>query len=356
MRVLGVETSCDETAVALLDGGRVVESLVYSQLREHEPYGGVVPELAARRHLETLPSLYRELKIRTGLDPASLDAIAVTNGPGLLGCLLVGLNFAKALSFAHGVPLVGVNHLEGHLCSVELAQGAPEPPWIALLVSGGHTSLYVVEKPGVYRQIGATRDDAAGEAFDKGAKILGLGYPGGPAVDRAARAGNEKAYAFPGAFIRDSPYDLSFSGLKTAVLYKVRDLTGGGKRTLTESETADLAASLQRAVVLALTRRIERAVEDFGIPAVVVVGGVAANSRLRREAGRLESRGIRCFLPPPAYCTDNAAMIALAAHARLGRGEPAQGLTLGAHARLPLADRMAADSPIPRRRKPRVGR
>ncbi|MCW5830342.1 MAG: tRNA (adenosine(37)-N6)-threonylcarbamoyltransferase complex transferase subunit TsaD [Deltaproteobacteria bacterium] len=356
MKILGIETSCDETAVALLNDGHVVSSLVYSQIRDHAQYGGVVPELAARKHLEILPALYGKLRRETGLDPASLDAIAATAGPGLAGCLHVGLNFAKGLSFATDVPLYGINHLEGHLASIELAPGAPPAPCIALLVSGGHTSLYVIEAPGMCRQIGATRDDAAGEAFDKCAKVLGLGYPGGPAIDLAARSGDASVFPLPVPRITGSPYDLSFSGLKTALLYKHRDVTHGGEKPLTETGTAHFAASLQQSVVKALLSRCERAAKAFGIPAIVVAGGVAANSCLRAEAEKLTKKGLTFFFPPLSFCTDNAAMIARAAHGRIQRGEKPDGLAISARSRWPVADTLPAGSEIPARKKPRTGR
>ncbi len=355
MKILAIETSCDETAVALLDDGVVAKSLVYSQIPDHQKWGGVVPEIAARKHLEVLPLLYQELVKETGLKFADLKAIAVTSGPGLIGCLHVGLNFAKALSFSCGVPLYGINHLEGHLASVELVPQAPPPPWIALLVSGGHTSLYVVEKPGACRQIGATRDDAAGEAFDKGAKILGLGYPGGPIVDRTAQGGDASKFPLPVSRMADSPYDFSFSGVKTALYYKHRDVTDKGSRPLTDIETRDFAASLQKTVVEALLTRAVRASDEFNIRSIVIVGGVAANSHLRAEAEKYGRKGYKLFFPPLAYCTDNAAMIGRAAYNRIKAGTPPDGLDISPKARWPVADNLS-DTSVPKREKPRTGR
>lgn len=356
MLLLGIETSCDETAVALLSDGKVTASLVYSQISDHVQWGGVVPEVAARKHLEKLPVLYRELQEQTGFNLASLDAIAVTSGPGLIGCLHVGLNFGKALSFASGTPLYGVNHLEGHLASLELTPDAPPPPWIALLVSGGHTSLYVVNETGSCRLVGATRDDAAGEAFDKGAKILGLGYPGGPAVDRAATGGNPSRWPLPVSRMADKPYDFSFSGLKTALLYKHREVTATAGRPLDEMAIRDFAASLQAAIVDALLGRCVRAAVEFGIRTIVIAGGVAANSRLRAEAERLEKQGYQFVFPPMSFCTDNAAMIARNAYNRLRKGEKPDGLSITPRARWPVNDTLPDSSPVPRRVKPRTGR
>ncbi len=353
MKILGIETSCDETAVALLDGDTVAGSLVYSQIKDHEVHGGVVPELAARKHLEKLPVLFDELCRQTGLKIHELAAIGVTSGPGLIGCLHVGVNFAKALSFAAGIPLYAVNHLEGHLASVELVPGAPRPPFIALLVSGGHTSLYAVLPEG-HRLMGSTRDDAAGEAFDKGAKLLGLGYPGGPAVDRTAQGGDPARYPLPVPRIQGHPYDFSFSGVKTALLYRVREETSTSGGALDGQQVQDFSASLQKTVVDTLLGRCRLAADEFGIPDVVIVGGVAANSYLRSEAVRL--RHLRFCFPPPAYCTDNAAMIARVALNRRRRGEPPDGLEASPKARWPVADTLPADSPIPRREKPRTGR
>ena len=251
MIVLGIETSCDETAAAVLDGGRkILSSVVASQDDVHAPYGGVVPELASRRHLEVIVPVIRRALAEAGMGLPDLDGIAVTQGPGLVGSLLVGCSAAKALSWAHGTPLVGVNHLEGHIYSAFLDERAPEHPFLALVVSGGHTALYVVETPRRYARVGQTRDDAAGEAFDKVAKLLGLGYPGGPAIELAAQGGNAAAIRFPTASMSDGAPDFSFSGIKTAVSLHVRK-----SGALSPAQVADVAASFQATVVKTLVRK-----------------------------------------------------------------------------------------------------
>lgn len=330
-RVLGIETSCDETAAAVVDGGStVVSSVVSSQVDLHARYGGVVPELAGRAHVELLTPVLAEALERAGSDPSGtgIAAVAVTSGPGLIGSLLVGLAEAKALSLAWGVPLVGVNHLEAHLFGALLEHPEPGWPMVVLLVSGGHTLLVEVAEPGRYRRLGGTIDDAAGEAFDKVARFLGLGYPGGPAIDRAAEAGDPAAFAFP----RSSPgegYDLSFSGLKTAVVRTVERHP--------EASTADVAASFRQAVVDALVARARRAAADTGAAALCLAGGVAANGLLRRRIQEVCAEdGIRALLPSPALCTDNAAMVAAAGWWRLRQGETSP-LTLGADPNLALA-------------------
>jgi N6-L-threonylcarbamoyladenine synthase len=332
MVVLGIETSCDETAAAVLADGTLRSNVVESQDPIHARYGGVVPELASRRHLEVvLPVVARALD-DAGLRLGDLDGIAVTHGPGLVGSLLVGLSAAKAFAYAHRLPLVGVNHLEGHIFAGRLADPTLHPVFLALVVSGGHTALYACEAPLRYRLVGQTRDDAAGEAFDKVAKLLGLGYPGGPAVERAAREGDPKAIAFPLAQFQDGAPDFSFSGLKTAVSLYVRQhapLPLGG--------VADVCASFQATVVKMLVRKTVRGARRLGIRRILLTGGVAANRALR-EALEVEcaERGYTWTAPPPRLCTDNAAMIAAAGAARLGAGERAD-LTLNAHATLPLA-------------------
>jgi N6-L-threonylcarbamoyladenine synthase len=332
MLVLGVESSCDETAAAVLADGTLRSSIVESQDRIHAGYGGVVPELASRRHLEVvLPVVARALD-HAGVRLPDLDGIAVTHGPGLVGSLLVGLSVAKAFAYAHRLPLVGVNHLEGHIFAGRLADPTLAPPFLALVVSGGHTALYASEAPLRYRLIGQTRDDAAGEAFDKVAKLLGLGYPGGPAVERAARDGDPKAIAFPLAQFQDGAPDFSFSGLKTAVSLYVRQ-----RGPLAPGGVADVCASFQATAVKMLVRKTVRAARRLGIRRILLTGGVAANRALRdaleAECGE---RGYQWTAPPLPLCTDNAAMIAAAGAARLAAGERAD-LTLNAHATLPLA-------------------
>ena len=316
MRILGIETSCDETAAAVVeDGRRVRSSIVSSQVELHAPYGGVVPELASRAHVELVNPVVDEALMEAGiLDPGELDAVAACHGPGLAGALLVGVSAAKALALATGLPYVQVNHLEAHLYAGWLEVPDLQPPLAVLIVSGGHTLLVVMEDHGRYRMMGQTVDDAAGEAFDKVARFLGLGYPGGPAIDRLAAEGDPRAVSFPRAML-DEGYDFSFSGLKTAVLNHVRQHP--------EVATADVAASFQEAVVDVLTRKLVAAADDAGTPTLVLGGGVAANSRLRARVGEAaEGTGRRVFLPPLALCTDNGAMIAGAAWWRLRADGP----------------------------------
>jgi N6-L-threonylcarbamoyladenine synthase len=296
--ILGIETSCDETSVALVaDDGAIHANVVASQAELHAPYGGVVPEIASRRHLELLAPTLEEALARAGLTLDELDGVAVTVGPGLIGALLVGVSFAKALAYARGLPLAPVNHLHGHVCSLYLAPLALEPPFVCLLVSGGHTLLLDVRERewSGCRRLGTTLDDAAGEAFDKGARLLGLGYPGGVEIDRLAQTGDRFAYRFPVA--RVPGLDFSFSGLKTALLYAVRDLS----REQLARRRADLAASYQHAIVRALVERLEAS----GAERIALVGGVAANSELRAALPE-------AIAAPLALCTDNAAMIASA--------------------------------------------
>ena len=305
--ILGIETSCDETAAALVtEDGEIRSSVVSSQAELHARYGGVVPEVASRRHLELVSPVVQEALVEADAGLDDVESVAVTQGPGLIGALLVGLSAAKALAWARGLPLVPVDHLHGHVASLYLEPDPVEPPFLCLLASGGHTLLLEVRDHAGYRVLGTSIDDAAGEAFDKGARLLGLGYPGGAAIDRLAQEGDAEAFSFPVA--RLDGLDFSFSGLKTALLYKVRDLGDEA-----ESRQADLAASYQQAIVRALVEQTARAAEQEGLETVAVVGGVAANS------------GLRAALPgarfaPLALCTDNAAMIASAG--RYGRSLP----------------------------------
>jgi N6-L-threonylcarbamoyladenine synthase len=333
MIVLGIETSCDETAAAVLDGGRkILSSVVASQDDVHAPYGGVVPELASRRHLEVVVPVIRRALSEAGMGLSDLDGIAVTQGPGLVGSLLVGCSAAKALAWAHGTPLVGVNHLEGHIYAAFLEERAPEHPFLALVVSGGHTALYVVEAPRRYARVGQTRDDAAGEAFDKVAKLLGLGYPGGPAIERAAHGGDAAAIRLPTATMSDGAPDFSFSGIKTAVSLHVRRAGA-----LSTAQVADVAASFQATVVKTLVRKSLRAGQRLGIRRLVLTGGVAANTALRNALqAECGERGWELFIPSRALCTDNAAMIAAAGHDRLEAGERAP-LTMNADPGMALA-------------------
>lgn len=333
MIVLGIETSCDETAAAVTDGGRrMLGSVVASQDAVHAPYGGVVPELASRRHLEVILPVVRLALERAHLGLPDLDGIAVTQGPGLVGSLLVGCAVAKSLAYARGLPLVGVNHLEGHIHAAFLEHPDLAPPFLALVVSGGHTALYLASAERRYERIGQTRDDAAGEAFDKVAKLLGLGYPGGPAIERAAREGDPKAIAFPTAQMSDGAPDFSFSGIKTAVSLHVRR-----RGRLAPAEVADVAASFQATAVKMLVRRTVRAALRRGVRSLVLTGGVAANTLLRTALqAECDERGWQLAIPARTLCTDNAAMIAAAGHDRLAAGERAP-LTMNAVPDLALA-------------------
>ena len=307
MRILGIETSCDETAAAVVEDGRAIHSsVVASQVDVHARFGGVVPELASRAHVELITAVVAEALVEAGvLDISDLDAVAACHGPGLAGALLVGVSAAKGLALSTGLPYIEVNHLEAHLYAAWLEEPDLEPPLAVLIVSGGHTLLVVMEDHGRYRLLGQTVDDAAGEAFDKVARFLGLGYPGGPAIDRLATEGDPAAIAFPRA-MRDDGYDFSFSGLKTAVINYVRKHP--------DAPVADVVASFQEAVVDVLVDKLVAAADDAGAPTLVLGGGVAANSRLRtRLLDAAEAGGRRAFLPPPALCTDNAAMIAATA-------------------------------------------
>jgi N6-L-threonylcarbamoyladenine synthase len=329
-RVLGIETSCDETAASVVEGGsRIVSSVVSSQIDLHAKYGGVVPELAGRAHVELLTPVLAEALAGAGSDTSGqgIDAVAVTYGPGLIGSLLVGVAEAKALSLAWDVPLVGVNHLEAHLFASLLEQPELGWPLVVLLVSGGHTLLVEVTEPGRYRLMGGTIDDAAGEAFDKVSRYLGLGYPGGPAIDRVADGGDATAFAFPRSYPGDG-FDFSFSGLKTSVVNTVRKHP--------DADTADVAASFRQAVVDVLVTRARAAAAAVGARALCLAGGVAANALLRTTVEEAcASDGIGAFLPSRALCTDNAAMVAAAGWWRLQHGFVSP-MTLGADPNLRL--------------------
>jgi N6-L-threonylcarbamoyladenine synthase len=331
--VLGIESSCDETAAAVLvDGRRVLSNVVASQDDVHRPYGGVVPELASRRHIEVIVPVVDKALAEAGVRLGDLDGIAVTQGPGLVGSLLVGCSMAKALAWTHGLPLVGVNHLEGHIYAAFLTDDPPEHPFLALVVSGGHTALYHAAAPLSYRLVGQTRDDAAGEAFDKVAKLLGLGFPGGPIIQATAERGDPRAIEFPLAQITDGARDFSFSGIKTSVSQYVKR-----HGPLGAAQVADVAASFQAAVVKMLVRRTVRAALHLGVKRLLLTGGVAANAPLR-AALRAEAaeHAIHLHVPPPRLCTDNAAMITAAGSARLAAGERV-ALTMNALPDLALA-------------------
>ncbi|WP_242356517.1 MULTISPECIES: tRNA (adenosine(37)-N6)-threonylcarbamoyltransferase complex transferase subunit TsaD [Anaeromyxobacter] len=321
MKILAIETSCDETAAAVVeDGRRALADVVATQIEIHRRWGGVVPELASRNHVVQVMPVVDEALSRAGVGPDGIDAIAVTSGPGLVGALLVGVQAAKALALAWQKPLVRVNHLEGHLVAAFLSETAPAFPYLGLVVSGGHTSLYSAERFGAYRLLGQTRDDAAGEAFDKGAKLLGLPYPGGIAIDRLAREGDARAIRFPKAIVKGSELDFSFSGLKTSLLHHVK------KHGVPEGRgLADLCASYQEAIVRALVEKAFRAARRLQFDRLVLAGGVAANSRLRAAVSEkaAEYEGMEVFLPAPRLCTDNAAMIAVAGTHAFLRGERA---------------------------------
>ena len=341
--VLALETSCDESAAAIVRDGRVLASAIASQVEEHARWGGVVPEIASRRHLEALPGLIDQVLTGSGVAMADLDAVAATVAPGLVGALLVASVTARALARRHDLPFLGIHHLEGHLCSAALGEQPPPHPHLVLLVSGGHTELVRVDAPGAYRRLGRSHDDAAGECFDKVARLLGLGYPGGPAIQAAAAEGDPRRFQLPkgrvsrpeGGFF---PYDFSFSGLKTAMLRQVQALRNQPEPL----PLADLAASFEQVVAEVLVERSCRCALDQGLETLVLVGGVAANRRLRQLLEqRCSASNLRWQLAPLAWCTDNAAMIALAAERRLQAGCRSP-LELGVAARLPLeqADRL----------------
>ncbi|MBN3872248.1 tRNA (adenosine(37)-N6)-threonylcarbamoyltransferase complex transferase subunit TsaD [Nostoc sp. JL33] len=339
--VLAIETSCDETAVAIVNNRKVYSSIVASQISVHQQYGGVVPEVASRQHLETINVAIAQALEQAKLDWEKIDAIAATCAPGLVGALLVGLTAAKTLAMVHNKPFLGVHHLEGHIYATYLSESTLNPPFLSLLVSGGHTSLIYVKDCGNYETLGQTRDDAAGEAFDKVARLLKLGYPGGPIIDKLAQAGNPQAFALPsgkvslpgGGFHR---YDTSFSGLKTAVLRLVQQLEKDGG----EVPVADVAASFQETVARSLTKRAIACALDYGLDTIAIGGGVAANSGLRKnlQAAAVENN-LRVLFPPLKFCTDNAAMIGCAASDHLSCGHTSP-LTLGVESRLALTQVM----------------
>lgn len=332
MNILGIETSCDDTAAAVVRDGRdILSNVISSQAAYHEKYGGIVPEIASRKHQENIIPVIAEALERAGLTLGGIDGIAVTQGPGLIGSLLVGVNAAKAIAYACRLPLAGVNHLEGHVLAGHLEHAIPYPN-ITLVVSGGHTNIYHIAAAGSYRLLGKTRDDAAGEAYDKVAKLLGLGFPGGAVIDRLSQSGAARI-PFPRPMLNDGAFDFSFSGLKTAVLYHVKNNFPGG---VPETALPDIAASFQEAVVELLVEKTLRACADNQVRAVVLAGGVAANSRLRREfQARAAGRHITVYLPSPILCTDNAAMIAGAAFGRLASPGPAD-YSMNAVSRWPL--------------------
>ena len=346
MNLLAIETSCDETAAAVVaetgDAGRpwrIRSNIVASQVAIHREWGGVVPELASRQHVRDICGVYEEALAQAGIAIDAIGAVAVTQGPGLVGSLLVGVQAAKGLAYVHGKPLVPVHHIAGHLQAPFLShEGAVRLPALALVVSGGHTSLFEVPAEGDFRLLGRTRDDAAGEAFDKVAKLLGLGYPGGPVIDRLAQGADDRAVEFTVARMKDGKADFSFSGIKTAVLHHVRKngIAPVSDPAHVPDEVRNLVASFQRAVVTALVRRLRQAAEERSPASLILTGGVAANSVLRREAARAaQELGLPLFAPPIALSTDNAAMIAAAGDVAFRKGVRA-GWDLNAEPHLPL--------------------
>ncbi|MFM2158917.1 MAG: tRNA ((37)-N6)-threonylcarbamoyltransferase complex transferase subunit TsaD [Cyanobacteriota bacterium] len=339
--LLALETSCDESAAAVVRDQRVLASAVATQIEEHARWGGVVPEIASRRHVEALPNLIERVMAESGVAYRDLDAIAATAAPGLVGALLVGSVTGRTLARLHGRPFLGVHHLEGHLCSVQLGDPLPPGPYLVLLVSGGHTEMIRVDGPGRYQRLARSRDDAAGEAFDKVARLLELGYPGGPAIQAAAEGGDPDRFPLPrgrvslpeGGF---HPYDFSFSGLKTAVLRLVTQLRADAAAGGEPFPVADVAASFERVVAEVLVERTCRCAGDQGLETIVMVGGVAANRRLRScLERRCAEQGLRWRLAPLAFCTDNAAMIGVAAEQRLMAGG-VSSIELAVAPRLPL--------------------
>ncbi len=336
IHILAIESSCDETAAAVVkDGREVLSNIISSQIDVHTLYGGVVPEIASRKHTERINQVIEQALAEAGLGLSDMDAIAVTYGPGLVGALLVGVAEAKAISFATGIPLIGVHHIEGHICANYIEYSQLEPPFMALVVSGGHTHLVNVADYGEYEILGRTRDDAAGEAFDKVARAIGLGYPGGPKIDKAAKEGNPEAIDFPRAKVRDGEYDFSFSGLKSAVLNYLNSEKMAGR----EISVPDVAASFQKAVTDVLTEHSMNAVKSHGCKRLALAGGVASNSALRaamKEA--CDKAGVELFIPAPVYCTDNAAMIGAAGYYEYLKGNFAD-LSLNAVPALKLGER-----------------
>jgi N6-L-threonylcarbamoyladenine synthase len=339
--VLGIESSCDEMAAAVVrDGCEIASSCVHGQDAVHRPYGGVVPELASRDHVRAVHQVVERALAEAGIDADRLTGVAVTAGPGLVGSLLVGLSFGQALAYRLGIPLVGVHHLSGHLASAELADPSLRRPYLGLVVSGGHTALYRIEESAPPVLLGETRDDAVGEAFDKVAALLGLPFPGGPAVARAAERGNPSAFAFPRPLVDAPGFDFSYSGLKTAVALEVER-----RGALDDAARADVAASFECAAIAVLVARTGQAARATGLDRIAVVGGVAANRRLRSElAAAGERDGFTAVFPPAALCTDNAAMIAAAGAHLLARGEH-HGYALNSFSRAPLGEAPWASGP-----------
>ncbi|MBQ7359621.1 MAG: tRNA (adenosine(37)-N6)-threonylcarbamoyltransferase complex transferase subunit TsaD [Lachnospiraceae bacterium] len=336
INILAIESSCDETAAAVVrDGREVLSNVISSQIALHTLYGGVVPEIASRKHIEKINQVIEEALSEAGMKLQDMDAIAVTYGPGLVGALLVGVSAAKAISFASGIPLVGVHHIEGHISANYIENKDLEPPFVCLVVSGGHSHLVVVKDYGEYEIVGRTRDDAAGEAFDKVARAIGLGYPGGPKIDKLAKEGNPDAIPFPRAKVDTNEYDFSFSGLKSAVLNYLNGCQMKGEEVV----AADVAASFQKAVIDVLVDHSIHAVKEFGFDKFAIAGGVASNSSLRAAfEERCHKEGIKFYHPSPIYCTDNAAMIGTAGYYEFLKGTRSD-LDLNAVPNLKLGER-----------------
>lgn len=334
--ILAIESSCDETAAAVVRNGReVLSNIISSQIALHTLYGGVVPEIASRKHIEKCNQVIEEALKQANVSFADITAIGVTYGPGLVGALLVGVSEAKAIAYAARLPLIGIHHIEGHICANFIENKELEPPFICLVVSGGHTHLVVVRDYGIYQIIGKTRDDAAGEAFDKVARAIGLGYPGGPKIDKLAKEGNANAIGFPRAHIEGSPYDFSFSGVKSAVLNHLNICKMKGA----EINTADIAASFQASIIEVLVSRAVQAAKEYKLDKIAIAGGVASNSGLREAMKQIcQQEGIAFYYPSPIYCTDNAAMIGVAAYYEYQKGTR-HGWDLNAVPNLKLGER-----------------
>ncbi|MFI3200421.1 MAG: tRNA (adenosine(37)-N6)-threonylcarbamoyltransferase complex transferase subunit TsaD [Eubacteriales bacterium] len=334
--ILAIESSCDETAAAVVRNGReVLSNVIFSQIDLHQLYGGVVPEIASRKHIEKINQVVEEALEQAEKTLDEIDVIAVTYGPGLVGALLVGVSVAKAMSFVKQIPLVGVHHIEGHICANYIEHLNLEPPFISLVVSGGHTHLVFVREYGTYEIIGRTRDDAAGEAFDKVARALGLGYPGGPKIDAISKMGNQNAISFTKARVKDAEYDFSFSGLKSAVLNHINSC----KMKEEEIVVADVAASFQKSVVDVLVERTMKAMKEYQVTKIALAGGVASNQTLRKVFEQVcKEEGLQFYCPSPIYCTDNAAMIGVAGYYEYRNGTT-HGYDLNAVPALKLGER-----------------
>ena len=334
--ILAIESSCDETAASVVKNGRtILSNVISSQIELHKLYGGVVPEIASRKHIEKINQVIEEALEQAGVTLDDLDAIGVTYGPGLVGALLVGVAEAKAISYAKKLPLVGVHHIEGHVSANYIEHSDLEPPFMCLIVSGGHTHLVIVKDYGEFEILGRTRDDAAGEAFDKVARAIGLGYPGGPKIDKLSKEGNPDAIVFPKAKLENGPYDFSFSGVKSAVLNYINKCKMQGE----EFDRADLAASFQKAVVDTLVEKAVKAAKEYHMEKLAIAGGVASNGTLRSVMEKAcEQEGIHFYHPSPIFCTDNAAMIGVAAYYEYKKGTR-HGLDLNAVPNLRLGER-----------------